>query len=161
MDKNWSSELGITVGYTSFKAKADTLLYKVPANGKHPAYQGRAVLSPFDILIVTLSYGYELNLTKKSLLSLSMGVGYYYGKRDWSLEDNSGYSNSSEELIGRGALVPRLGYAYRFNKFAITPYASYSLMIDLGGGNVGEVYSPMEQSLLHYWTAGLALEYIF
>lgn len=159
MSKSLSSTMGVGIGYVRFNPLADTLYFISDRGGVNGITMGRAIFSPFSIYMLSGQMGFEKKLNKKTRLILSLEVGYYYGKRDYQIEDDFGISDGVSEIVGRGAVSPNVGLAFDLNKsVSISPYLSYSLMIELGNTDQNAIdYNPATGSIMHFYSPGIAL----
>jgi hypothetical protein len=160
---NWTKGFGVGIGYVQFNPIADTLFYVVDKGGVGGLGLGKAVFSPFKIFKLSASLMATRELSKKLGMELSMEVGYYYGKRDITFTDQFGGYDGASELIGRGTLVPRLGFPYSINEnFSVTPFISYSFMIEVGNTNPAATnYNPDTGQSLSFYSTGLSFNFLF
>jgi hypothetical protein len=162
-NRRWESGVGVTIGYTQFNPIADTLYYVVDRGGVQGVGLGTAVYSPFKIFSVSAAMIANRTLSEKLALSMNLAIGYYYGKRDIEFKDEFGAADGVSELIGRGAAVPKIGLKFSLNdNVSITPFISYTFMIELGSTNPDAInYNPGTGASLNFYSTGLALNFIF
>lgn len=159
--------MGISIGYTTLPPLADTLYYLVDHGGTAAAGGGAgvgtAVYSPFKLLQFEGSIGWGLPLSKKLSIEPSISVGAVYGKRSASFEDVFGGSDGFNELMTWGSFTPQFGVEYKLgDKWSITPFLSYTLMIQAGSTNPNALnYNENTGILIHFYTPGVFLNYSF
>jgi hypothetical protein len=160
--RRWTTGVGMGVGYLQFNPIADTLYYIADRGGVGGVGLGKAVYSPFKILKVSGSLMAIRKFNKKLGTEFSLDVAYYYGKRDISFTDEFGAQDGISELGTRGALVPKIGLSYNLNdRWNVTPFVSYSFMIEVGDTNPAAMnYNPDTGKWMHFYSAGLALNYL-
>lgn len=161
--KRWNTGFGLAIGYTKFNPIADTLYYVADRGGVGGLGLGKAVYSPFTIFKFSASLMAIRKFNKKVGAELGLDVGYYYGKRDIDFTDEFGGQDGLSEFVTRGALVPRLGLSYNLNnQWNVTPFVSYTFMLEIGNTDPAAMnYNPDTGAWLSYYSAGLALNYLF
>jgi hypothetical protein len=162
VNRRWTKAIGLGIGYTKFNNLADTLYYIVDKGGVQGTSLGTAVYSPFRIFMFTASLAAYRHLSKRTDVAMSLGVAYYYGKRDVHFKDALGETGLSE-VNARGTFVPKLGLTYHLNNIiSITPFVSYTLMVELGSTNPDALnYNPDTGAFMYYYSTGIALNFCF
>lgn len=160
--KGWTKAIGMGVGYLQFDPLADTLYYIADRGGVGGVGLGKAVYSPFKIFKVSASMMAIRKFNKKWATEFSLDVAYYYGKRDISYTDEFGGENGISEFGARGALVPKIGLSYNLNKrWSLAPFVSYTFMVEIGTTDPAALnYNPDTGKWMHYYAAGLTLNYL-
>jgi hypothetical protein len=160
---SWERGFGISLGYTQFNPIADTLYYVVDKGGVQGVGLGTAVYSPFKIFMLSANIMANRSLSDNLALSMNLAIGYYYGKRDIEFRDEFGAEDGVSELVGRGAVVPKLGLKYSLNDYvSITPFVSYTLMLEVGSTDEYAIdYNENTGKTLSYYSPGLALNFTF
>lgn len=162
-DYGFRKGMAISLGYTALQPIADTLYYIVDRGGVDGAAMGRAAYSPYRILQLTFALAYELDISKNVFADFGFGAAFYYGDRVIYFEDDFGAVDGADELITRGAFIPRAGLGFRINKnFSVIPYVSYHLMIEIGSTDPDALnYNANTGLMTHFYTSGLSLNFAF
>lgn len=160
---DWERGFGVSLGYTQFNPIADTLYYVVDNGGVQGVGLGSAVYSPFKIFMLSANLMANRSLSDKLALSMNLGIGYYYGKRDIEFRDEFGAEDGLSEFVGRAGIVPRLGLKCSLNDYiSFTPFVSYTLMLEIGSTDEEALnYNENTGKILNYYSPGLALNFTF